>query len=75
MVHGRHHKGYGKQFTLYRLALLRETWPDVIRSRSRLRGIREGFYAKMGFHTIKMDKDGFADGIDKYTMHLPPKPL
>jgi predicted GNAT family N-acyltransferase len=75
MVHGRHHKrGYGKQFTLYRLALLRETWPDVVHKIETSQHT-EGFYAKMGFRTVKTEKNGFADGIDKYTMHLPPGPL
>ncbi|WP_346319680.1 GNAT family N-acetyltransferase [Chitinophaga sp. YIM B06452] len=72
MVHGRYHKqGYGKQFTLYRLALLSETWPGAVHKIETSQHT-EGFYAKMGFQTIKIEKNGFADGIDKYIMHLLP---
>ncbi len=75
MVHGDYHKlGYGKRFTLYRLALLCETWPEAAHKIETSQHT-EGFYAKMGFQTVKIEKNGFAEGIDKYIMHLPPKPL
>ncbi|RPD43311.1 GNAT family N-acetyltransferase [Chitinophaga barathri] len=74
MVRASHHKqGYGKQFTLYRLALLRETWPGSVHKIETSQHT-EGFYAKMGFRTVAIEKDGFAAGIDKHIMHLSPKP-
>ncbi|MGN6510399.1 MAG: GNAT family N-acetyltransferase [Chitinophaga sp.] len=70
MVHARHHKkGYGKQFTLYRLALLQETWPAAVH-RIETSQHTQGFYAKMGFRTVEIEENGFADGIDKYVMQL-----
>lgn len=70
MVHHRHHKkGYGQQFTLYRLALLLETWPMAVITIETSQHT-EGFYARMGFRTTAIEKNGFAEGIDKYFMQL-----
>lgn len=70
MVKGSHHKkGYGKQFTIYRLALLKETWPSATHKIETSQHT-EGFYAKMGFRTVRIEKNGFAEGLDIYVMHL-----
>ncbi len=68
MVHQNFHKkGYGQMLTKYRLEKLSEKYPQTVLSIETSQ-FTEKFYAKMGFETESIVKDGFGPGLDKYGM-------
>lgn len=70
MVHAQYHQqGFGKQFTQYRLELLRSKYPDAV-IRIETSQHTEAFYKKMGFTTMQIIPGGFAEGLDKYIMQV-----
>lgn len=68
MVHSMHHKkGFGKEFTRYRIELMRRLFPGALYQINTSQHT-VAFYEKMGFHTVKMTPDGYAVGMDRYDM-------
>ncbi|UYQ94193.1 GNAT family N-acetyltransferase [Chitinophaga horti] len=68
MVHQDYHKkGFGKLFTLFRIDLMRQLFPDFLHQMNTTQHT-VAFYEKMGFHTVKITPDGFAPGYDRYDM-------
>ncbi len=61
--------GLGKKLTLFRIEKGREKWGDLpfVTSTSHH---TEGFYKKLGFHTVERTPDGFGPGIDICKMRL-----
>ncbi len=70
MVKRTHHrKGFGRELTLFRLAAIKRKYSECIVKIDTSQHT-EGFYKKQGFRTQSIEKGGFTQGIDKYTMTL-----
>lgn len=63
-------KGYGRQLTHHRIALIRQK-PGIDRIIVRTSQHTELFYGKMGFTTQKVAKDYWSPGFDLYYMVRP----
>lgn len=63
--------GLGKELTLFRMEKGRQKWGDLPFFTSTSQHT-EGFYQKLGFHTIEHIPNGFAPGIDTCKMRLEP---
>ena len=62
-----HGMGIGKKLLIYRLNQIREKYPrSTIRCETSQNTYK--FFEKFGFSTVKISKDGFAKGMDKYIM-------
>lgn len=69
MVHRLHHKlGFGRTLAVERIAKIEA---DASYNSVRLRTSQHacGFYEKMGFHTVELNKNAISDGIDECLMH------
>jgi ribosomal protein S18 acetylase RimI-like enzyme len=62
-------KGYGKALTLYRLDAIKTENDNIIVMIDTSQHTM-GFYEKKGFVVQSIEKDGFAQGLDKYHMIL-----
>lgn len=60
-------KGFGKQFTIFRLKLLKERYPGYL-YRIDTSQHTEGFYEKLGFKTVSVEPEGYGPGMDKHIM-------
>ncbi len=70
MVHSEfHQKGIGKEFTIFRLQLISEKFPDAIPTINTSQHTFK-FYEKLGFEITKITKDGFGKGLDDYEMKI-----
>ncbi|MBL3545968.1 GNAT family N-acetyltransferase [Chryseobacterium sp. KMC2] len=70
MIHaGYHGQGMGKLLTQFRLDLLKKKYPDKNLKIETSQHTAE-FYKKNGFTIVDIVPDGFAEGIDKYTMKI-----
>ncbi|MDM7921021.1 MAG: GNAT family N-acetyltransferase [Pyrinomonadaceae bacterium] len=63
--------GLGKQLTLFRMEKGREKWGDLPFFTSTSQHT-EGFYTKLGFHTVEHIPNGFGSGIDTCKMRREP---
>lgn len=66
-----HKKGLGKALFLYRLEKIREICPacTVILDTTQH---SYPFFEKLGFHTVRITKDSYGPGLDRYDMMLRP---
>ena len=70
MVKRSHHgKGYGRKLTLFRLNNIKIKYPGRT-VKIETSQYTEEFYKKQGFKTQSIEKDGFTQDLDKYTMTL-----
>lgn len=62
-----HGMGIGKKLLIYRLNQIKEKYPrSTIRCETSQHTYK--FFEKFGFNTVKISKNGFAKGMDKYIM-------
>ncbi|WP_343701056.1 GNAT family N-acetyltransferase [Chitinophaga sp.] len=66
-----HKKGLGKALFLYRLHKIREICPacTIILDTTQH---SYPFFEKLGFHTVRITKDSYGPGLDRYDMMLRP---
>lgn len=70
MVHADYHRqGIGKLLTQFRLDLLKKIYPDKSLRIETSQHTAE-FYEKNGFSIVDIVPEGFAEGIDKYSMKM-----
>lgn len=68
MIHAAYHgRGYGRQLTAFRLALMRERYPGYALRLSTSQHTF-GFYEKQGYRIVEVIRHGFGEGLDKYIM-------
>ena len=64
-----HGKGIGKKLTTYRLQKMMENHPNSCYMLDTSQHTYQ-FYEKLGYRVVKITKDGFGLGMDKYYMEL-----
>jgi predicted GNAT family N-acyltransferase len=66
-----HGHGYGKILTTYRVNSIQSAYPNTA-IKIETSQFSKGFYEKQGFTTLSIEKNGIAQGLDKYTMRYTP---
>ena len=64
-----HKQGYGTHLAQLRLDVMRQD-PAVKVAKLNTSQLTAPFYARFGFETVNIIKDGFADGLDDVEMRL-----
>ena len=64
-----HKQGYGTHLAQLRLDAMHQD-PAVKAAKLNTSQLTAPFYARFGFKTVNIIKDGFADGLDDVEMHL-----
>ena len=68
MIHAGHHgRGFGRQLTAYRLALMQKRYPGYKLGLTTSQHTF-GFYEKQGYVVKEVIPNGFSEGLDKYIM-------
>jgi predicted GNAT family N-acyltransferase len=62
-----HKKGIGRELLLYRIQLIRSGFPGYPISLDTTQHSYL-FFEKMGFKVVKITRDGYGEGLDRYDM-------